>query len=127
MGDWLPDRDKAEQTVYQPSTEPDQHKPETSKTARKRASKRASIPPREPTKGEDISVQSAVDEASTPAPPPAKPRAPRVQFNHRMLADRDDLLQSYKQAHNTTMQAIVDQMVDEYLTRRGLLPTDQNS
>uniref|UniRef100_UPI003F49373B hypothetical protein n=1 Tax=Amycolatopsis sp. CA-151526 TaxID=3239921 RepID=UPI003F49373B len=59
-----------------------------------------------------------------PAPPPAKSRDVRVQFNHRILPDRDRLLQEYKVTSKTTMQAIVDQMVDEYLARRGLLPDD---
>jgi hypothetical protein len=45
-----------------------------------------------------------------------------VQFNHRILSDRDKILQKYKTKHGATMQAIVDQMVDEYLDRRGLLP-----
>lgn len=58
-------------------------------------------------------------------PPPARQQNLRAQFNHRILADREKLLQKYKQRHNTTMQAIVDQMVDEYLDRRGLLPDDK--
>jgi len=49
---------------------------------------------------------------------------PRVQFNHRILTDRQELLDRYKNEHGTTMQAIVDQMVDEYLDRRGLLPQE---
>jgi primosomal protein N'' len=47
-----------------------------------------------------------------------------VQFNHRIFSDRDKILQDYKTKHGTTMQAIVNQMVDEYLERRGLLPQD---
>lgn len=62
-------------------------------------------------------------EVAAPKPPPPARRSPgRVQFNHRILADRDRLLQKYKNKHETTMQAILDQMVDEYLERRGLLP-----
>lgn len=45
-----------------------------------------------------------------------------MQFNHRILLDRHEVLESYKAEHGATWQAIVDQMVDEYLLRRGLLP-----
>lgn len=64
--------------------------------------------------------------ADAPPPPPMKRSPGRVQFNHRIRADRDRLLQKYKNKHETSMQAIVDQMVDEYLGRRGLLPQDPN-
>lgn len=45
-----------------------------------------------------------------------------MQFNHRVLMDRHEVLEGYKAEHGATWQGIVDQMVDEYLARRGLLP-----
>lgn len=45
-----------------------------------------------------------------------------MQFNHRILLDRHEVLERYKAEHGATWQGIVDQMVDEYLARRGLLP-----
>lgn len=42
-------------------------------------------------------------------------------MNTRVFADRDQRLRDYQRRHGVTRQAVVDQMVDEYLTRRGLL------
>jgi hypothetical protein len=122
---WL-DRASAEASMYQAADHAsDQEKPKTSKVASKSASKDASVSASKADDSEDASVQTTTVE-DKPPPPPARPREARVQFNHRILADRDRVLQKYKQRHDTTMQAIVDQMVDEYLGRRGLLPKGQD-
>ncbi|WP_410597815.1 hypothetical protein [Amycolatopsis sp. lyj-23] len=76
-------------------------------------------------RGETHDVSTPLAETPQAPPPPPTRRSPgRVQFNHRIRADRDRLLQKYKNKHETSMQAIVDQMVDEYLSARGLLPQD---
>jgi hypothetical protein len=126
LGDnWL-DRETAEASMYQAvGTGSDQREPEPSKVASKVASTDASVRASDDDREEDKPVQTAVVE-TPPPPPPARQREPRVQFNHRILEKRDRVLQKYKQRHGTTMQAIVDQMVDEYLERRGLLPKDQD-
>lgn len=116
-GNWL-DRQAAEASMYQAKTA-DQDEKQTSTHASEHASEHASM---EHGREEDQPVPTTAE--SAPPPPPAKPREVRVQFNHRILSDRDRILQQYKQDHRTTMQAIVDQMVDEYLQRRGLLPDD---
>lgn len=120
--DWLPSRDRAEQTIYKPDPPaPDQQKPPASATA----SESASIIASKADEGSSSAVKSGAPADTTPPPPPPTRRGPgRVQFNHRILPDRDRLLQKYKNKHDTTMQKIVDQMVDEYLDRRGLLPKD---
>jgi hypothetical protein len=131
MGSWLPDREEAERGMYRPAPNvPDQQEPPASTVASTSdstaASESASISAIDD-EGEVETVQTAVKtttDVPTP-PPPARQQNLRAQFNHRILADREKLLQKYKQRHSTTMQAIVDQMVDEYLTRRGLLPEDK--
>ena len=107
-------------------TVPDQAK----RSARKPASKRASASRRDSASmtaskaasrkgGQRKVTPTALDEAP---PPPGRQREARVQFNHRILMDRHEVLESYKTEHGATWQGIVDQMVDEYLARRGLLP-----
>lgn len=60
---------------------------------------------------------------SDPAPPPASSEpVGRTQMNARVLTDRFRVLKRYQRAHGATLQAVVDQMVDEYLRRRGLWP-----
>lgn len=130
LGDeWL-DRDAAEQSMYGAAPPPPQgsaadQEHEEDLDARTDASEPASesasrFASRRGTRGPD---RAAGVDASAP-PPPARQRELRVQFNHRILSDRDRILQRYKNKHGATMQAIVDQMVDEYLERRGLLPDD---
>jgi hypothetical protein len=120
---WL-DRDAAEFSMYTGTGEKkdsDQGEPSASNVASNSASISASED-----RGERSDVTNAV-QAEVPPPPPPNRRSPgRVQFNHRIKADRDRLLQKYKNKHGTTMQAIVDQMVDEYLERRGLLTKDED-
>lgn len=145
LGDlnWLPaDRSAAEESMYRSSDAPaaedasaettqseetsaDQRKQTTrkraSKNARNRTSGTASMKARKPASrkgGQRTVTQAAVNEAP---PPPGRQREARVQFNHRILMDRHEVLEGYKATHGATWQAIVDQMVDEYLTRRGLL------
>ncbi len=65
--------------------------------------------------------ETAALSAETPPPPPAKEPEARVQMNTRILADRDKRLRRYQRKYGVTRQAVVDQMVDEYLRRRGLL------
>lgn len=126
LGDnWL-DRESAEASMYQPTAGPDQREPEASSLASESASKAASVRASDETGEEETSVPAVVVQGTPPPPPPARSREARVQFNHRILEKRDRVLQKYKQRHGTTMQAIVDQMVDEYLERRGLLPKDDS-
>lgn len=60
----------------------------------------------------------------TPPPPPTREVIGRVQLNARIPADRMRALKRYQHKHGVTVQALVDQMVEEYLARRGLLPED---
>lgn len=146
---WLPDRSQAEASLYQPSgesseaddtppTEADENAEETAvdqpkRQTRKAASKKASesrsaatsMEASEPAskKGGQQKVTPAVVEEAPP--PPGRTKEARVQFNHRVLMDRHEILDRYKTQHGATWQAIVDQMVDEYLTRRGLLSDDE--
>lgn len=118
--DWLPDREEAERKFFEPDTS-DQQKPDASKGASNNASEDASVDAdREGEESQTVTLTA--DGGSPPPPPPARRSAGRVQFNHRIRADRDKLLQKYKNKHGSTMQGLVDQMVDEYLQRRGLLP-----
>lgn len=126
LGDlnWLPDRTAAEESMYrasdapadEPSTEQEQGEDtgedQPKRTARKSASRKG---------GQRKVTPTALDEAP---PPPGRQREARVQFNHRILMDRHEVLEGYKAEHGATWQGIVDQMVDEYLARRGLLPND---
>lgn len=148
--DWLPDRSAAEASMYRGSEQPAdkptsgpheataEEEKEPSGQAKRRRQKTASASASRSTrssasmkasksgsgKGGKRNVTTTAEEA--PPPPPARQREARVQFNHRILMDRQELLDQYKAAHGTTMQAIVDQMVDEYLDRRGLLPGDED-
>jgi hypothetical protein len=124
LGDnWL-DRATAEESLYGPSAPApprqdvaEQPEPEDGPGSGD-ASERASTSASGARRTREL-PQTTDDE---PPPPPARQRELRVQFNHRILSDRDRILQKYKTKHGATMQAIVDQMVDEYLDRRGLLP-----
>jgi hypothetical protein len=75
------------------------------------------------TAGEAPSEQRA-RETETPPPPPSKEVVGRVQLNARIPADQMRALKRYQHKHGVTVQALVDQMVTEYLGRRGLLPED---
>lgn len=74
---------------------------------------------------EDADSEPASKVASSrweePAPPPAKEVKGRVQMNARIFDDRMRALKKYQFKHGATFQAVVDQMVDEYLERRGLI------
>lgn len=125
-------RDEAVQKLYggtgaeSEKKDPDQEekkKKGASSSASYNASKSAKVDHDRSTDDEDNNVPTpTVDTA--PAPPPKAPAEARVQFNNRIKPDRRRVLDRYQRKHNTTMQAIVDQMVDEYLERRGLLPDD---
>lgn len=65
---------------------------------------------------------SAGSSSKKPAPPPVKEPTGRTQMNVRISVDRMKALKQYQRKHGATFQAVVDQMVDEYLERRGLLP-----
>lgn len=85
-----------------------------------------SVVPTSPNQGKqdasEIASNSATEPASElPPPPPGKEPPARVQMNTRILGDRERLLRKYQRQHGVTRQAVVDQMVDEYLQRRGLL------
>ncbi|WP_329073515.1 hypothetical protein [Amycolatopsis sp. NBC_01480] len=72
---------------------------------------------------EGTSVSTTMEETvATPPPPPTKEPIGRTQMNARVLTDRFKLLKKYQHKHGATMQAVVDQMLDEYLINRGLLP-----
>ncbi|UKD50748.1 hypothetical protein L3Q65_00035 (plasmid) [Amycolatopsis sp. FU40] len=57
-------------------------------------------------------------------PPPTREPEGRTQMNARVRVNRMKALKKYQHQHRSTLQAVVDQMVDEYLERRGLLPKD---
>lgn len=82
-------------------------------SARKSADQRPSEP------------DSAGSSLKQPAPPPVKEPTGRTQMNVRITVDRMKALKQYQRKHGATFQAVVDQMVDEYLERRGLLPPDR--
>lgn len=106
------------------SDQSEQHEEQSSSDASYSASKSANNVDRDrSTEDEGEAVTTPTVEAA-PAPPPKAPAEARVQFNNRIKPDRRRILDRYQRKHNTTMQAIVDQMVDEYLERRGLLPKD---
>lgn len=54
------------------------------------------------------------------APPPKRRPRPRVQMNVRIDAEDDSDLRAYEEKHGASRQAVVDQMIREYLQRRGL-------
>ncbi|SDN14263.1 hypothetical protein SAMN04488074_13635 [Lentzea albidocapillata subsp. violacea] len=75
-----------------------------------------------------MSTLTSVD-TDLPPPPPSHEPPGRAQFNQRILTDRRKALDKYRRQHGATWQGMFDQMVDEYLDRRGLLPKpkpDQN-
>jgi hypothetical protein len=72
----------------------------------------------------EASVASTAVGESTPPPPPSREPEGRTQMNARVRVDRMRALKKYQHQHRATFQAVVDQMVDEYLQRRGLLPPD---
>jgi len=74
---------------------------------------------------EETPVTSTVVQESAPSPPPPREPEGRTQMNARVRVDRMRALKKYQHQHRTTFQAVVDQMVDEYLQRRGLLPPDR--
>lgn len=71
---------------------------------------------------EEAFVGSTAVEESGPPPPPSREPVGRTQMNARVRVDRMRALKKYQHEHQATLQAVVDQMVDEYLERRGLLP-----
>lgn len=68
-------------------------------------------------------VGSTAVEESAPPPPTREPEG-RTQMNARVRVNRMKALKKYQHQHRATLQAVVDQMVDEYLERRGLLPPE---
>lgn len=77
--------------------------------------------PDQPKPEEETEMQALEDRPTAP-PPPASKSAARVPLNTRILAEHDDELRAYQAEHGATRQAVVDQMVAEYLERRGRLP-----
>lgn len=127
LGEFQFNRDEAAQQLYRGSAaESQQTASDQQQQKRENDSEHASnsatvdVDPLEEDEVTTPTVESA------PAPPPAKSPEARVQFNNRIKPDRRHILDRYQRRHNTTMQAIVDQMVDEYLERRGLMSKDKN-
>ena len=71
-----------------------------------------------------VPTPTVTAESGQPPPPPSREPEARVQFNQRIKGDRRRVLDKYRRQHGSTWQAVFDQMVDEYLERRGLLPKD---
>ena len=74
---------------------------------------------------DETAVASTVMQESAPSPPPSREPEGRTQMNARVRVDRMRALKKYQHQHQATFQAVIDQMVDEYLQRRGLLPPDR--
>lgn len=103
----IPMRDTSEESTEDTSNE-------TSENTSNQASNDVSM-------AETTERETAAPSADVPPPPHGREPEPRVQMNTRIFADRDRQLREYQRRHGVTRQAVVDQMVDEYLTRRGLL------
>jgi hypothetical protein len=65
--------------------------------------------------------QKATVVTDAPAPPTRELKG-RVPLSARIPVDRMKLLKRYQHKYGATFQAVIDQMVDEYLERRNLLP-----
>lgn len=133
LGGFQFDRDEAAKKLYTtsapPPEPPDQPEvpkaPDTSPDqAKEAASNSASSGGDVDVKETGVASTSATVENTAPPPPAHEPVA-RVQFNQRIRSDRRKALDRYRRHHGSTWQAILDQMVDEYLDRRGLLPPEQ--
>uniref|UniRef100_UPI003F49502B hypothetical protein n=1 Tax=Amycolatopsis sp. CA-290885 TaxID=3239925 RepID=UPI003F49502B len=62
-----------------------------------------------------------------PAPPRTREPRGRTQMNARVLTTHFKALKRYQHKHGATLQAVVDQMVAEYLDSRGLLPDEDDA
>ncbi|HEY9476582.1 MAG TPA: hypothetical protein VIS06_22380 [Mycobacteriales bacterium] len=62
---------------------------------------------------------SAVAESDLPMPPPKHGDTVMVNFSSRLDADLNDRFYEFVQHHRTTVQAALNQALDEYLSRRG--------
>lgn len=93
--------------------------------ARRKAATDKFLPPPSsdgPDDGQNINSGSVANVGGEPAPPPpTRESEGRVQMSTRIRVDRMQALKKYQHHHHATFQAVVDQMVDEYLGRRGLL------
>ena len=99
--------------------ESEDHEKQSPKEASNNASNSDSVSGDVDTK--EKSVGSTAVEESAPPPPTREPEG-RTQMNARIRVDRMRALKKYQHKHGATLQAVVDQMVDEYLERRGMLP-----
>jgi len=102
-------------------TPPDQEKPVASNSASNTATVGAGSREEE----KPVPTVATETDANLPPPPPAREPVGRVQFNQRILSDRRRVLDKYRRQHGATWQGLFDQMVDEYLSARGLLPQDR--
>lgn len=71
-----------------------------------------------------VGQTSAADGDDYPVDPLAPPRKEivgRVQWNLRLLPEHMEKVRGYQRKYGVTLQAIADQMVTEYLDRRGLI------
>ena len=69
----------------------------------------------------------ALEDRPAPPPPAVSSTEGRVGLNTRIPKSWDDALRAYQAQHGSNRQKVVDQMVREYLERRGIFPGDQTS
>lgn len=63
------------------------------------------------------------DDVPTLAPPPPPAKAPpTVALNVRIEAGLDEAIRAYAAEYDSTVKAVVNQALDEYLTRRNRHP-----
>lgn len=65
------------------------------------------------------SARPPVDESDLPMPPPKHDDTVMVNFSSRLDTDLNDRFYEFVQQHRTTVQAVLNQALDEYLGRRG--------
>jgi hypothetical protein len=76
--------------------------------------------PSNPTTGSD---QEGDDMSATLAPPPPPTKAPpTVALNVRIEVEFDTAIREYAAENNSTVKAVVNQALSEYLTRRNRHP-----
>lgn len=93
---------------------------------RRQAAAESFLPAKPTVESDDEDIDSTlastiVSVSESPPPPPRREPEARVQFNNRMLLAHHRVLKRYIRQHGATQQATFDQMVTEYLERRGLL------
>lgn len=93
-------------------------KADTKSPSTGRASQQASNTAR--TSRSKANSKLASTDPAAPAPPPRRTPEQREQFNVRAKPEHKAALERYRYEHDTTIQNIFDQMVDEYCARRGI-------